>query len=202
MNFFGRGERPYFTESDQNGFNFAPIDLSMNIKIHRYLIRKFLKGLLVFIILVLLGIVLISYLKNVGDSLAMISVDYFASVGIAFALFLVIKTIGFLKFMFKEKCVISVTVVGDFRIHRFDSKNSYCVEEARSNNRDVYYHIVTCEDRKTGYRSDCIVSEKRYKKCEPGDSFDIVVCGSRTETFFCKSFSSYMVDRNTELMYY
>lgn len=202
MNFFGRGNRPYFTENDENGINFEPIGLSMEVKICGYLIRRFLKGVLIFIILALLGVISIPYLKKVDDSLVMILVDYFACVGIAFALFLVIKIVGFLKFKFKEKCVISVTVVGDFRIHTFYSKDSYCVEEAQSNNRDIYYHIVTCEDRKTGYRSDFIVSEKRYKKCEPGDSFDIVVCGSRTETLFLKSFSSYMVDRQTELMYY
>ena len=71
-----------------------------------------------------------------------------------------------------KKYVISVNVVGDFKMEYFRDNMEGTTPHT------TYFHIVTCEDRKTGYRSDCIVSEKRYKKCEIGDSFDIVVCGN------------------------
>ena len=197
MNFFGRGKRPYFTESDKNGFNFAPMDLAKSIKIHSYLIRKFFQGILIFILLFVLGVVAGSYLKTVDDmSLVMITFDYFVILWFAFILFLLIKISKFLKFSFKEKYVISVNVVGDFKMEYFRDNMEGTTPHT------TYFHIVTCEDRKTGYRSDCIVSEKRYKKCEIGDSFDIVVCGTLKETFFCKSFSVNMIDSNTEFMFY
>lgn len=68
--------------------------------------------------------------------------------------FLLIKISKFLKFNFKEKYVISVTVVGGFNMQYFNN----CMEGTTSHT--TYFHIVTCEDRKTGYRSDCIVSKK------------------------------------------